>query len=91
MKYVIDSPAGETTRPDYFTFDPKFSKKCQQYSNISYQKVNPKYNRGHLVPSSHMSVDQQLRDKANYMTNIVPQAKVLNDGIWKSTGMNSYY
>jgi endonuclease G, mitochondrial len=47
--------------------------------------VYPGYDRGHLATSSHMNLDDNLRKRANYITNIVPQATNFNQGIWKET------
>lgn len=89
LEYTIDTlndPNNRTSRPKAFTFDPNFEKNCQQLSTKAYESVHPGFDRGHLAPSSHMSLNKELRKRANYMTNIVPQAKVLNEGIWKTTG-----
>ena len=43
------------------------------------------YDRGHLVPSTHMNKNVGSRHESHYMTNILPQISTLNRGIWLET------
>ena len=52
----------------------------QQTSTASYASVAPGWDRGHL--SNHMDYNAEYILRANYMTNIVPQASTFNQGIW---------
>ena len=84
--YTLRADAGNLTRPDSYMFDPTLPTGCgQQTSTSSYASVMPGWDRGHLVASNHMDNDADYLLRANYMSNIVPQASVLNRGIWLAT------
>jgi len=42
------------------------------------------YDRGHLVPAADMNWSQAAMDETFYMSNMCPQNKQFNRGIWKS-------
>ena len=88
-QYTLNVPKimTTTTRPKVFTLDPKLNLKCQQFSTEAYATVHEGFDRGHLATSFHMNANQKLRIRANYMTNIVPQARSLNEGLWKDIEM----
>lgn len=81
-EYSLIGPEGDATRPSRFYLDPNLAPECQQYSVNSYQAVRPGFDRGHLVTSGHMDQTQALRIRSHYMSNIVPQVKSFNEGIW---------
>jgi endonuclease G, mitochondrial len=41
------------------------------------------YDRGHLVPAADMSFDQQALAETFFMSNISPQNRAFNQGIWR--------
>lgn len=45
---------------------------------------NSGYDRGHMAPAGDMKWDSEAMNDAFYMTNMVPQAKALNSGAWKT-------
>jgi endonuclease G len=79
LKSHID---GVANRPKAFFADPVLSMSCQQLSTATYGKG---YDRGHLVPSSHMDMSNADRRQSHYMTNILPQVSTFNQGIWLAT------
>lgn len=82
-RYSLGPDRGRLRRPAAFRLDPALPEGCaQQRSAASYASVHPGYDRGHLVTSNHMDDDARALESANYMTNIVPQASRLNQGIW---------
>ena len=84
--YTLGADTGNLTRPDNYMFDPSLPSGCgQQTSTSSYASVMPGWDRGHLVASNHMDNDANYLLRANYMSNIVPQAAALNRGIWLAT------
>lgn len=81
--YVLKADTGSATRPTSFTLDPALPAGCsQQTGTASYESVQSGWDRGHLVSSNHMDIDAATIKKANYMTNIAPQAAMFNRGIW---------
>lgn len=82
-EYRLDADTGSAARPSTFKLDPALPAGCaQQTSTGSYASVVTGWDRGHLVTSNHMDASAALIARANYMTNIVPQAARLNQGIW---------
>lgn len=82
-EYRLDADTGSAARPSTFKLDPALPAGCaQQTSTGTYASVVTGWDRGHLVTSNHMDASTALIARANYMTNIVPQAARLNQGIW---------
>ena len=42
------------------------------------------YDRGHLAPSADFTYSQEANDTTFVMSNIAPQTKLLNRGVWKN-------
>lgn len=82
---TIDNFKEHVKRPRSFYFDPNLEAEFQQYTTSSYHQVQPGWDRGHMVTSSHMKQDIISRRETHYMTNIVPQTGVLNRGLWLET------
>ena len=82
-EYQLTVDTGNAARPANFSLDPTLPADCpQQTSTASYASVVPGWDRGHLVTSNHMDYNADYILRANYMSNVVPQAAVLNQGIW---------
>ena len=82
-EYELQADHGSVARPADFKLDPELPKGCgQQFSAKSYASVHKGWDRGHLVTSNHMDYNADYIARANYMTNIVPQAAKFNEGIW---------
>jgi hypothetical protein len=75
FSYSLKVDMGDAARPRWFLYDPDIGRDCQQFTTRSYAKINPDYDRGHLVPANHMDESDESILKANYMTNIVPQVR----------------
>lgn len=41
------------------------------------------YTRGHMAPAGDMAFDEEAMQESFYMSNMSPQLRVLNNGIWK--------
>ena len=81
--YTLDRDTGNAARPSSFKLDPTMPGGCeQQTSTASYASVAPGWDRGHLVTSNHMDYNAEYILRANFMSNIVPQASSFNQGIW---------
>jgi len=86
FEYTAKPDVGNLKRRARFTRDPSIPETCQQqFSQDSYAKTKPGWDRGHLVPANHMDHQKEYLRSANYMTNIVPQQSKLNGGIWAET------
>ena len=82
-QYTLTKDTGNFARPSGFSFDPTLPADCsQQTSTASYASVMPGWDRGHLVTSNHMDYNADYILRANYMSNVVPQVAVFNQGIW---------
>jgi endonuclease G len=92
--YTLDkNNFGHSKRPNNYYHDPNLSIKYQQKSLRSYRLGKTGgivYDRGHLVTSYHMNTDYLTRHQAHYMTNILPQASKLNQGIISYTEKMTY-
>ena len=49
------------------------------------------YDRGHLAPAADMNFSQLAMDESFYMSNISPQNKSFNSGIWKKLEFHVRY
>ena len=54
---------------------------------VSNDYTNSGYDRGHLLPAQDMASDPMAMKETFYMTNVSPQDKDFNRGIWKSLEM----
>ena len=82
-QYKLSKDTGNLARPSAFTLDPTLPADCpQQTSTASYASVVPGWDRGHLVTSNHMDYNAAYILRANYMSNVVPQVAVFNQGLW---------
>lgn len=69
---------GPVTRTNKFSADPDMEG-CGESWDYSYSG----YDRGHMAPAGDMKWSKKAMDETFFMTNICPQAKVLNTGSWK--------
>jgi len=87
FEYTIGRDTGDEKRKYYkkYRLDPLLGD-CQQLSTKSYWKEsNQTYQRGHLVAFNHLDYSPESAADANYMANILPQHKTLNQEAWKVT------
>lgn len=66
-------------REDNFLPDPKIL--TASATPDDYRRSG--YDRGHLVPAADMSFNQQALAETFYMSNISPQNRAFNQGIWR--------
>lgn len=79
-----------TSRTDLWQYDPSISKDLQFsyiYTNggsheSSGLKESSKYDRGHQIPSADRLRSVDMNGSTFYFTNLVPQVKSFNEGIW---------
>ena len=85
--YHLGRDVGSVKRDYAYYDDPEFDQTCQQTSTESYNENSniEDHDRGHLVPFNHMDDSLIASHQTNYMTNILPQAKSMNQGAWKHT------
>ncbi len=94
--YTLGKDIGNLERVYAFHLDPEVDKACQQTSTSSYKyekldKTCEKdendrcFHKGHLVAYNQMDHSLISSHQTNYMTNILPQARNLNTGVWKRT------
>lgn len=88
--YQIGPDEGDEKSKKSFHPDKELRPDCRQTSTATYNapKEAPfTYDRGHLVPANHMDNDSEAITSTYVMTNIVPQASVLNGsgGAWRKT------
>lgn len=69
---------GEYSRSDEFTCDPDLTGK--QATTYDYSRSG--YDRGHMAPAADMKWSQKAMLESFYMTNVCPQDRVLNAGLW---------
>ena len=68
-----------TKREDSFREDPMVS----TGSADGYDYRGSGYDRGHLAPFADFAYDAALADETFYMSNISPQARQFNQGVWR--------
>ena len=84
FEYTIGKDTGDEERGKYKLDDSLGD--CNQLSKLSYwQESNEIYQNGHLVAFNHLDYSPESAADANYMANILPQHKTLNQGAWKVT------
>jgi endonuclease G, mitochondrial len=66
-------------RSDWFNEDPKVSTGSAKH----FQYKGSGYTRGHLAPAADMSFDKQAMEECFYMSNMSPQLRGVNNGIWR--------
>jgi len=64
--------------------DPSVSTQSAHYKDYS----NSGYTRGHLAPAGDMAFNKTAMKESFYMSNITPQKKAFNNGIWKELEEN---
>lgn len=69
---------GDEERAELFTEDPDIT----TGSAHPYEYRNSGYDKGHLAPSGDMRFDTEAMNECFYMSNISPQVKEMNCGIW---------
>ena len=75
---TADETNGKTPRTNKFYKDERIEG-CPETYDYNYSG----FDRGHMAPAGDMKWDRQAMLETFYMTNICPQAKVLNTGSWK--------
>ena len=76
-----EASAEAVSRTDEFLPDP--AAKGRQADTRDYS--NTGYDRGHMAPAADMKWDKEAMIESFYMTNICPQDRELNAGIWLET------
>lgn len=80
---------GAVERPDYaFHEDPEVSFSCRATLD-DYRGCG--YDRGHMCPAADCKWDKQVMYESFLLTNICPQDKDLNGGIWNRIEMSCRY
>jgi endonuclease G len=89
FEYMAYEDCGCHPRHHGFKLDPKserISSTCQQRNGKTYKATEGvAFDRGHLVPANHLDHDEDAISQSNYMTNILPQAALMNRGSWLET------
>lgn len=70
---------GSVKRDDGFCCDPQV--KGAQACDDDYK--NSGYDRGHLAPAADMKWSKEAMEESFYLSNVSPQNKNLNRGVWK--------
>lgn len=78
----LNSPKQE--RLDYFS--PDFGIKTKSATHRDY--TGSGYTRGHLAPAADMAFDPQAAQECFLMSNISPQVRAFNNGIWRELEEN---
>lgn len=77
MRENLEKPWNDRT--DNFRPDPKI--KTGSATPDDYR--NSGYDRGHLVPAADLAFNEAALSQSFYMSNITPQARNFNKGIWR--------
>jgi len=91
FEYNISRDCGCLPRLSSFKKDRDVPELCQQNSSSAYPSVIDslgtvhRYDRGHQVPANHLDSDQTAIAQSQYMTNVLPQASLMNRGSWLAT------
>jgi endonuclease G len=72
---------GAVPRSDTFLPDPEV---LYENSATTYDYLNSGWDRGHMAPAGDMRWSEQAMKESFYLSNICPQNKSLNSGIWSS-------
>ena len=70
---------GQIKRSNNFKIDLNITTGSAELKDYKYSG----YDRGHLIPAADMNFSQLAMDESFYMSNISPQNKSFNRGIWK--------
>ncbi|UOA09687.1 DNA/RNA non-specific endonuclease [Methylobacter sp. S3L5C] len=82
FQYVAQRDNGNAKRYNRFFLDANVPAECQQRTAKAY---GMEYDRGHQVPANHLDVSDAAIKATNTMTNILPQAAIMNRGAWLQT------
>ena len=66
-------------RTNWYNPDPAVKSSSADY----YDYKGSGYTRGHLAPAGDMAFNQEAMEESFYMSNISPQKRTFNNGIWK--------
>ncbi len=72
--------------PRYEYFDPDYMVTTKSAYHRDY--INSGYTRGHLVPAGDMAFDTTAMRESFLMSNISPQLRECNNGVWKELEEN---
>lgn len=87
VAYMMDRNmlnANNVPRESDFTEDPKVTTASAHHRDYS----NSGYTRGHMVPAGDMAFNTEAMRESFYMSNMSPQVRQLNNGIWKELEEN---
>ncbi|MGA2465849.1 MAG: DNA/RNA non-specific endonuclease [Thermodesulfobacteriota bacterium] len=73
---------GTLPRNNTFRADPDLEK--GKRAELPDYKGSKEYDRGHMAPAADMRWDKEAMKECFYLSNMVPQNKGMNRGIWKS-------
>ncbi len=76
--------APNVDRHDRFNTDPLVSSKSAHHKDYS----NSGYSRGHLAPAGDMAFSETAMRESFYMSNMSPQLRNFNGGIWRELEEN---
>lgn len=76
---------GDEERADLFSQDPIITTGSAQ----PYEYRNSGYDKGHLAPAADMRFDETAMNECFYMSNISPQIKEMNRGVWNDLEVQS--
>ena len=65
----------------YKRFNPDYSVKTRSSFHRDYSRSG--YTRGHLAPAADMAFDSLAMKQSFYMSNISPQTRTFNNGVWR--------
>jgi len=81
-----DNSSNNFQRP-YFISDPKVKTKSADFRNYK----NSGYDKGHLCPAGDMKFSKEAFDETFYTSNISPQRKDFNAGVWNRLEQKTRY
>lgn len=71
-------------RADRFKTDPEVDHRSAKHSDYSHSG----YTRGHMAPAGDMAFSKDAMQESFYMSNMTPQIRTLNNGIWRELEEN---
>ncbi len=71
--------AKNVKRAKRFNSDPKVNTRSAKHSDYTHSG----YTRGHLAPAGDMAFNETAMQECFYMSNMAPQIRPFNNGIWK--------